>query len=379
MPIDARTPAWLEEQSARPWNGLNNAARLVGQYAGTAIDAALPSGDAELDKKPYLDRFRTSMVNQQKSASDPNWRLKEMVAQAQYKASMMHGEQAALRGVMAFKSLQQQTEGEKELAVLASEAAAKGNDPLAVPYMGTNPFTQKMWGNAQLQYSRGLVQKRLDSDKVRLNKMVDELGIEDRSAFLQMPRGDDGMPTQEGWSFLNAATTRAQVRKDAKDFKPMSSVGRLIADKEKAELAGLDVTPFNAALNTESKNSELIFEEADIGGKKFTTIRQAGKGGFRLIPHSGDNKMKAAKLQAAYRQKQQALNGLGSSSAMLKEQKGVLQKSLDEAEKTITELEGSFEEGAAESAAPAAASPTNAPKAGLQWKFDASGNLAPVK
>jgi hypothetical protein len=126
----------------------------------------------------------------------------------------MQGQSLFLQNQLRFKSLQQQSEGEKELADLAMQAQDKGNDPLAVTYDGNNPYTLKHWGDVQHQYSMSQVGQKEQQTRTYINEALKGFLPEDFAQFVQYPRGPKGLPTEEGWKFFNAAAARAQARKE---------------------------------------------------------------------------------------------------------------------------------------------------------------------
>lgn len=274
MAIDTSTPRWLESLSARPvdYSGIG---QVAGRYLGALGTTATGSGDEQIDQKSFGDRFRTNLANTYKP---PDWRLREYMAKRQYEQGLLQGQSLLLRNELAFKQMQQSAASERELADLASQAADKGNNPLEVQYMGANPITQKSWGNVQLQYSRGLVAKRLDSDRVRINKLVDSLTPEKRSIFLQIPRGDDGMPTPEGWAYLNQATSEMAKQKTEAQFKNLPLPDQIYQRMLKYESEGDDEGADIMRRELESRKAkELNKSDNSILQDAFIRRRQADR------------------------------------------------------------------------------------------------------
>lgn len=128
------------------------------------------------------------------------------------------------------------------------------------------------------------------------------------------------------------------------------------------------ITFLNERVKAKQGGGELLFEDIDIGGKNFTTVRQEGKGGFRLIPHEaeGSNKINFAKWQEAarmYRDANAALSDFKKTTTDA--QRGEAVRARDAAQATMMELEKVMKSPAAATQA----APTNTPSAVPAVKF----------
>lgn len=312
-PFAVEPPSWYQ-RIAQPSNALNALGSLAGRYIGAAGSAATGTGDPEVDKKPYYQRFRTNLANTYKQDADPMWRMREMRMQTEMAQFAMNVESYRFKNQLIQKQSLQEAQAQREIWELQDEAQRNGEGPngvLNTIYRGNNPKVLTFWNTTQLAASRQLTAMRVNSDKVNVNRMIDTLLPVDRAQALSMPREEGtGLPTPETWAFVYQAAARSQAAKEA---------------EQRAKTGG-----------------DLIFEDFDIGGKKYTGVRQEGKGGFRLLPHEaqGANKMNFAKWQEAARLYRDATAALSDVKKTLKaEQMAEARASQAAAKKTMEDLE----------------------------------------
>jgi len=199
MAIDTSTPRWLESLSARPvdYSGLG---QTVGAYLGALGTTALGSGDKQVEQQPFGQRFRTNLAQNYRQAADPNWRIHDIMAQAQYEHAKLQGQSLALRGAVAFRQMQQQVDSEKEMADWAEQARQNGVGPEGVvktPYTGSNPVTANLVSKAHLEASRAMMQLRLNSDKTLWNTAITKLSPANRAIVLPCPMMTTAIPHQK--------------------------------------------------------------------------------------------------------------------------------------------------------------------------------------
>lgn len=336
-PFSVEPPAWFQRLSTQgdPSKSLASLAGTVGRIGGAALNATEQPEAYQSGKTPgYYQRFRTNLAESYKTEQDPLWKLKEMRLKTEISNLGLQAESFGFKNRMQQQQSLMQAESLKELAQLQTQAIEKGN-PLLVEYSGVNPFTQKAWSAARLDASRGLVAKQMASDKTQINALIAKLPLEKRAIAMSMPRDDNGYPSPATWDYITRSAAEAEKTQAS---KPLHPIGRLLHDREQVAAAGGDTSMFDKELAKEG--GELMFEDIDIGGKKFTSVRQEGKGGFRLIPHEGNDKLTIMKFQEASRQKRDALKALSDFKRTLEPaQKQAAQDALEAAQKIIDESE----------------------------------------
>lgn len=222
MAINAETPRWLEALAANPPN-YSGLGQLAGRYAGSLVNSFTGSGDEQIESKPFYQRFRTNLANTYKQDQDPNWRLREFLAQNQYQQGLLQAKSLMLQNNIRMQQLKQQTDAEGDVAAWSQEVQQAGGGPEAIlntPFFKANPHAVNTVNSIKLNASRALVEQRLNSDRIEANKLADSLSPEDRAIFYTKPRNPNGTPSAEGWQFLREAAARATERqKKLDEFK----------------------------------------------------------------------------------------------------------------------------------------------------------------
>jgi len=310
MAIDTTPPRWLESLAARPvdYSGLGQAA---GKYLGALGTTALGSGDEQIDKQPFGQRYRTNLTNTYKQAADPNWRIHEVMARAQYEHAKLQGQSLALRGAMEFQKMQQQLDSDKELASLWAKTKSSGGDPTNIPYEGNNPITRNFWTDAQVQYSRSTANLARQEHIKTLNDMMAKLDLPDFVAASNMPDSPTGLPTDEKMTFIRGAAQKrmsrelliqaakmdekpTQLQKNVQDIFTLEDEATQLLSK--GDKTGAKSKQDQAALMRENLKGQNMVLGYDDQGRPIVTI---GKGAGPTIATQSDLQKKMVKYENA--------------------------------------------------------------------------------
>lgn len=214
-PFDVSPPDWFS-RLAQPSPALPALGSLVGRYAGAAVSAATDSGNPELEKKPYYERFRTGLADSYKTDADPMWRIKEMRMRTEMSQFALNVENYRTKNELIQRKSVQEAQAQREILELQAEAQRNGDGPngvLNTIYRGNNPTVLNFWNSTQLSASRQLTAMRVNSDKTNVNRMIDSLDPVDRAKALSLPREEGtGLPTPEGYAFITEAAGRKEAR-----------------------------------------------------------------------------------------------------------------------------------------------------------------------
>lgn len=256
-PFSVEPPQWFQ-RLAQPSNALNALGSMAGRYIGAAGSAATGTGDEQVDRKPYYQRFRTNLANTYKQDADPMWRLKEERFKTEAAQVAMNFQNFRTKSEVTQRKAAQDIQAQREILDLQAEAQRNGDGPngvLNTMYRGNNPTVLNFWNNAQLMASRQLTAMRVNSDKTHWNRLIDSLDIEDRATAMSMPRDEvTGLPADETAQFIKQAAARKQARLTA-------------ADKAKNDQAFKNL-PLGAQIYERLKRYE---EEGDEFGVKIMT------------------------------------------------------------------------------------------------------------